>query len=213
MATVDVRGPVNRLPTETPDIISYYPSTGDALRFWSLREDRKIHADVPQGFPAHVDGPMVWRGSDMEQQSGSWIVLLSEADVVALESAMREFQSRLHPPWLLKGILSVKGQALHVSRIDPISFPLPDHLAKLLDDVSEECYNGRGFCVIRGLDPAKYTDEENVILYAGISSYIAPERGFLDRARQHVLCKSALMFWGDAGLPLIRSCSTCCVQR
>ena len=105
MATIGVSGSVGALPTETSDIISYYPTTGDALRFWSLREDRNVLADVPQGFPAHVDGPMVWRGSDMEQQPGSWIVQLSEADVVALETAMHEFQSRL----MTTSSLVVKG--------------------------------------------------------------------------------------------------------
>ncbi len=87
---------------------------------------------------------------------------------------------------------AIEDQALQLSRINPVNFHLPDELAKRLDNVSEECYSGRGFRVIRGLDPARYTDEENVILYAGISSYIAPERGFLDRARQHVLCKFSL---------------------
>ena len=95
-----------------------------------------------------------------------------------------------------KDAKSLKGQASHLSRIDPSCFPLPDPLAKRLDDISEECYQGRGFCVLRGLEPAKYTDEENVILYAGISSHIASERGFLDRARQHVLCKLALVIQG-----------------
>ena len=81
-----------------------------------------------------------------------------------------------------------------LSQVDPTTFHLPDQLAKRLDDISEECYNGRGFCVIRGLEPAKYTDAENVILYAGISAYVAPKRGFLDLARQQVLCKLALKF-------------------
>ncbi|KAF6239760.1 hypothetical protein HO173_002306 [Letharia columbiana] len=172
MATVGYLTHANRVPTEAPGALSYYPTTGDALRFWSLREDKNVHSDVPQGFPAHIDARMAWQGSDMEMQSDAWVVLLSEADVFALEGAMRDF----------------RNQALHLSQIDQISFRLPDQLAKRLDDISEECYNGRGFCVIRGLEPAKYTDEENVILYAGISAYIAPERGFLDRARQHVLC-------------------------
>ncbi len=80
---------------DTPGILSYYPTAGDALRFWSLREDEKIHSEVPRGFPAHVDAPMVWQGSDMEAQLDAWIMLLTEADVLALESAMRDFHSML----------------------------------------------------------------------------------------------------------------------
>ena len=88
-----ILGPASGLPTETHEVLSYYPTTGDNLRFWSLQEDRNIHSKVPQGFPEHLDGPMVWQGSDMESQSDAWIVLLSEADVLALETAMREFKS------------------------------------------------------------------------------------------------------------------------
>ena len=90
MATV--LRPASGLPAEH-EVLSYYPTTGDALRFWSLREDKSFHSKVPQGFPEHVDGPMVWQGSDMEPQSDAWIVHLSEADVLALEAAMHEFKS------------------------------------------------------------------------------------------------------------------------
>ena len=98
-------------------------------------------------------------------------------------------------------------QALDVSRISPIQFPLLALLAKRLDDISEECHNGRGFCVVRGIEPAEYTDEENVILYAGIPSYIVSERAFLDRARQKVLCTYAFAFEGRKVLIICRAMS------
>ena len=93
MATVGHLGRADEMQTETPDNISYYPATSDAVRFWSLDKDKNVDSEVPQGFPAHIDAPMVWQGSDMEKQSDAWIVLLSEADVLALEGAMREFHS------------------------------------------------------------------------------------------------------------------------
>lgn len=37
-------------------------------------------------------------------------------------------------------------------------------------------YHGRGFVVLRGLKPSSYTDEDNVIIYLGVTSYIASER-------------------------------------
>lgn len=95
MAAVGVRGPAKGLPIETPEVISYYPTTGDALRFWSMREDKNVHLGVPKGFPKHIDGPMVWQGSDMEQQSDAWLVPLSDTDVLALEVAMHDFQSTI----------------------------------------------------------------------------------------------------------------------
>lgn len=95
MATVGYPTHANRVPTVAPGVLSYYPTTGDALRFWSLREDKNVHSEVPQGFPAHIDARMAWQGSDMEMQSDAWVVLLSEADVFALEGAMRDFRSTI----------------------------------------------------------------------------------------------------------------------
>jgi hypothetical protein len=36
--------------------------------------------------------------------------------------------------------------------------------------------NGRGFFILRGLDPKKYSARDNVILYAGIASYVAQSK-------------------------------------
>jgi len=77
---------------------------------------------------------------------------------------------------------------LEPSRIDQTTFRLPDPLAKRLDTVSERCYSGRGFCVVRGIDPTKFTDEENALLFTGISAHVAPIRGFQDITKSHVLC-------------------------
>ena len=105
MGTVGILGQANAAPIDIPDIPSYHPTTSDALRFWSLREDNNVHAEVPRGFPARIDAPMVWQGSDMERQSEAWVVLLSEAEIIALEGAMHDFQStvrKLDLPLLLR---------------------------------------------------------------------------------------------------------------
>lgn len=59
------------------------------------------------------------------------------------------------------------------------TFPLP-HLHKTLRKISDEIHNGHGIKVIRGVPVTKYTREENVIIYAGISSHVAPIRGRQD---------------------------------
>lgn len=46
--------------------------------------------------------------------------------------------------------------------------------------MSNELHNGHGFKVIRGLPVDKYSREENVIIYAGISAHIASIRGRQD---------------------------------
>lgn len=40
--------------------------------------------------------------------------------------------------------------------------------------------SGRGFFVLRGLTPDKYSIEDNIIIYTGVSSYIGPIRGRQD---------------------------------
>ena len=65
---------------------------------------------------------------------------------------------------------------------------LPISLSKRLKKVSNQCYSGIGFNVIHGLNPALYTPEQNVIIYAGVATHIFPQRGFVDRAFERVLC-------------------------
>jgi hypothetical protein len=63
--------------------------------------------------------------------------------------------------------------------IDPGNFSLPT-LGPKLRELSLELHNGRGFFVVRGFDPKKYSPEDNVMLYLGISSYIGEQRAKQD---------------------------------
>ncbi len=60
------------------------------------------------------------------------------------------------------------------------NFPLPalkDQLWKLRGEV----HRGRGFCVIRGLDPKLHSPADNLIIFLGLTSYIAERRGRQDQ--------------------------------
>ncbi|KAJ4161954.1 hypothetical protein NW765_010043 [Fusarium oxysporum] len=59
------------------------------------------------------------------------------------------------------------------------TFPLPT-LHSELRRLSRELHFGHGFFVLRGLDVDRYTREENIIIYAGVSSHIGPIRGRQD---------------------------------
>ena len=59
-------------------------------------------------------------------------------------------------------------------------FPL-ETLGPLLEEVSKDLHTGRGLTIVRGLNPAKYTPWENVVIFAGISSYLGEQRGCQDR--------------------------------
>jgi hypothetical protein len=49
--------------------------------------------------------------------------------------------------------------------------------ASRLEALSKEVYTGLGLVVLRGLDPKAFTTEENITIFAGISSYIGEKRG------------------------------------
>jgi len=83
------------------------------------------------------------------------------------------------------------GLGLTKDEISQTTFPLPGLRARLLQ-TAQEVHQGRGFAVLRGLDPSKYSLADNVILYAGIASYIGNKRGLQDRSGNVLGIKSLL---------------------
>jgi hypothetical protein len=59
------------------------------------------------------------------------------------------------------------------------NFPLPVLGAKL-DQMSQDVHSGRGFAVIRGIEPSHFAVEDVTLVYLGIQSYIADLRGRQD---------------------------------
>ncbi|KAH6662143.1 hypothetical protein B0J14DRAFT_496316 [Halenospora varia] len=156
--------------TSTLVASTYYPTEADGLKFRVLGTTQG-HT-LPDGFPNSLDSPLAWTKSQMQAQENDWLIHLSFEELKSIDDALRGFQA----------------SSLEPAEISQITFPLSNSLAKRLDSVSEECYSGRGFCIIRGIDPTKYTDEENALLYTGISAYVAPIHGFQDITKSHVLC-------------------------
>jgi hypothetical protein len=118
---------------------------------------------VPPGWPAEVDMARAWDGSDFGSED-DYVLHLGPEDVVEIEAALAHFKS-------LDG--------LGPDDVDPSTFPLPNLYYRLIE-ASEIIHNGRGFVVLRGLDPDKYTSFDNILLYLGVTSYIAEKRGMQD---------------------------------
>lgn len=59
------------------------------------------------------------------------------------------------------------------------TFPLPT-LGPKLRRLAADIHRGKGFAVIRGLNPVDFSDEDNVVVFLGISSYIGAKRGRQD---------------------------------
>ena len=68
---------------------------------------------------------------------------------------------------------------LSLEYISQESFPLPT-LGNKLKTLATELTSGVGFFRVRGLDPQRYSNDINVVLYLGISTYIGAKRGRQD---------------------------------
>ncbi|KAJ6120974.1 hypothetical protein N7523_005254 [Penicillium sp. IBT 18751x] len=75
-----------------------------------------------------------------------------------------------------KGLQSFKARNLSLGHISDSTFPLPT-LHPVLRDLSKEIHTGRGFVVLRGLRIDDYSREDNIMIYAGVSSHIGNIRG------------------------------------
>lgn len=71
---------------------------------------------------------------------------------------------------------TLTAKNLSLGSINQSTFPLPT-LHPILRDLSREIHLGRGFVVVRGLRIDHYTREDNIIIYAGVSSHIGNYRG------------------------------------
>ena len=59
------------------------------------------------------------------------------------------------------------------------SFPLPT-LGPILSKLAKQIHDGKGFFIVRGLNPDNYSRDTNAVMYVGISSYIGETRGRQD---------------------------------
>ncbi|KAF3032513.1 hypothetical protein E8E11_002070 [Didymella keratinophila] len=83
--------------------------------------------------------------------------------------------------------------------LEPDLFPLPTELKHRLRTISHNLHKGVGLAVLRGLDPKRYSDEDNLIIYTGIVSWIGRERATnpLGMSAEHV--RNALLDKKPAG--------------
>ncbi|KAK3348233.1 hypothetical protein B0H65DRAFT_548022 [Neurospora tetraspora] len=149
-------------PVGQPDI-GYTPDHDKYLeRVKRRRETEKLEQSLPPGFPQRLDSDLVWDGNNLAE-TYDWNYRLTEEDINEIESALRHFKSLNKP----------------LGYITQETFPLP-HLHHTLRSLSHELHHGHGFKVLRGLPVTAHTREENIIIYAGLSSHVAPLRGRQD---------------------------------
>lgn len=73
----------------------------------------------------------------------------------------------------LEGFKALKRNGYEV---DATTFLLPN-LGPRLEAIAQNLHKGTGFALLRGLNTENYTDEDNLIIFLGIGSYIGSQRG------------------------------------
>ncbi|KAJ5525142.1 hypothetical protein N7494_011792 [Penicillium frequentans] len=143
---------------------------------WLDRTARRLRnadlsTELPTGFPKRLISGLVWDGQSLPAIY-DWTYHLSSEDLEEIKQAVAYFRGLNKP----------------LGHIGPDTFPLPN-LHDKLRDVSNEVHNGHGFKIVRGVPVDEYSREENIIIYAGISSHVASERGrqLIIRPSQKVL--------------------------
>ncbi|KAM0500519.1 hypothetical protein ACHAP8_005058 [Fusarium lateritium] len=108
-------------------------------------------------------GPLLWSGQDFDGDQ-TYTLRLSDEEAREVDSALASF----------------KALGLDGDKVSADNFPLPN-LSRRLRASAETLHLGKGFVVIRGIDGAKYTNEDSVTIFLGVASYIGDKRGLQDR--------------------------------
>ena len=134
--------------------------------------------DQFDAFPDRLAGDLCWTSEDFNERKDKYIIDLSEEHIRAINRAIAFFKGTYSKSYnWSKAYLSIfKALGMELPYICPETFPLPQDLSDLLRQISNQLHDGIGFAVLRGLNPKFYDDEENVIAYCGLVSYVGAER-------------------------------------
>ena len=117
--------------------------------------------------PGMIEGPAAWRSSDLAP--GEWIHDLQTAEIAEIEDAARS--------------LAASGRDLVETTAD--QFPLPRLAPRLSAVLRSEVLDGRGFAVLRGLDPTALSRRESAAAFLGLGAHLGAVRP--QNAAGHVL--------------------------
>ncbi|EPE33005.1 Clavaminate synthase-like protein [Glarea lozoyensis ATCC 20868] len=146
---------------------TYTPSELDTKRFWDIEASRqKTKVEIPYGFPAKLESSLAWKGEDIdvENEQAEWKLDLTDEEISAIDAALKTFEGKNH----------------ELSALSASTFELPSEFSQRLRSLSDQLYEGVGFQIIHGLDPTKYNSKQQMIVYAGVSAHICPQRGTVD---------------------------------
>lgn len=106
--------------------------------------------DMPRPLETHAE----WHSADVADAS-TWTLLFAPSDLDELDAALRHAST-------------IDRETIDIGRDD---FPL-EGLTERLGEVERELIDGRGFILLRGIDRARYSQEEMELLYWGIGMHL-----------------------------------------
>ena len=117
--------------------------------------------------PPMIEGPSAWKASDLAPDE--WVHTLSDAEIDEVVGAARRAANR-------------QGDLATLRRQD---FPLPLLASRLGQILRREVLDGRGFAVIRGLDPACLDRRQRAAAFLGLGAHLGNARP--QNAKGHIL--------------------------
>lgn len=114
---------------------------------------------LPAKWPSRLKSAFTWKGQDLDDPS-VYTHTLTSTELLEIDFAL----------------VNVKERKIEYPALCKHNFILPS-LGPVLQRLSFDLHNGKGFFVLRGLQPSKYSREDNIIIYLGLSSWVGPRRG------------------------------------
>lgn len=118
--------------------------------------------DQVQQWPRFLVSGLAWNPATFPNEQ-TYTHSLTTPEKLEVEEALQYFKS-----------LELDG-----SDVSQLTFPLPS-LGAILFQYAIDLHRGKGFVNIRGLNPADYSPEDNILLFLGLSSYIGELRARQD---------------------------------
>ncbi|KAG6106205.1 hypothetical protein E4U31_000925 [Claviceps sp. LM219 group G6] len=122
---------------------------------------------LPKDFPSSLESDLAWDVTQFKSDS-DYVIYLTEEHLREIDVALEEFKAF---------ILTQDEQSLAWTANN---FQLPT-LEGDLNHLRHEIHDGKGFGLIRGLEPQRYSVEDLTTIYLGLQSYIADLQGWQDK--------------------------------
>ncbi|KAL2258489.1 hypothetical protein VTK26DRAFT_8180 [Humicola hyalothermophila] len=120
------------------------------------------YVPITHNWPARMEGGLAW-GPDSFASEDDYTLTLTNEEVSEVKDGLQHFNDL----------------GLYGDEVNPGTFPLPT-LGPKLRQMAVDIHQGKGFAVVRGLNPDEFSPEDNVLVFLGISSYIGAKRGRQD---------------------------------